>query len=115
MNLTKPFYGIKTSYSSGPVFGGNTNNLYISDNSNINMKSYSKLSSDFRLSSFLLSNPNATATFLAGSYNFIPSEIEVFSTDRKSIRFSFIFVYTKKSLISELFCYEKHRMLAKSL
>ena len=92
MNVTQPMQVITVSYSNGPIFGS-SRDLYISDSSNVNTQSFSNLGMDFQLPSFLLNISNATSpsvstgniifsTFLAGSYNFITSEIEVYSTDR---------------------------------
>ena len=75
MNLNKLLYPIQTSYSSGPIFGIN-NDIYIADRSNININSYSKVSNGFQSPSFLFNSS------LAGTYNFMTTEIEVYSVYR---------------------------------
>ena len=68
--------GIYGSSSYGPAFGGG-HDIKISDNSNANSSSYSNLGHgyDFKL---YASGSNEAKSFLAGSYNFQTTDIEVF-------------------------------------
>ncbi len=103
MNVTQPQNAILASYYNGPTFGINYD-IYITDNSNASIYSFSNLGSSFQLPSFLLNSSNSTnstfnssttgafsnntaSSFLAGSYNFITYEIEIYSTDRNFCHF----------------------------
>jgi len=99
MNVTQPQNAIYASSYSGPVFGASSE-IYISDNSNATINSYSNLGYDYQLPSFLLNLSNFTnsttsttstsgsyvnntlSSFLAGTYNFMTYEIETYSIDR---------------------------------
>ena len=60
----------------GPAFGGG-HDLHISSDSNTNTKSYSKLAHTYQHPNYQCDSAEAKS-FLAGSYNFSTSEIEVF-------------------------------------
>ena len=59
--------------SYGPTFGSGYD-IYIADNANYNQQSYSNFGNSYQSSSGV----RDYRTFLAGSYNFTPTEIEVF-------------------------------------
>ena len=63
--------------SYGPTFGGG-HDLYISSGSNADNSSYSNLGNSYNFTSAIY-GPNQALSFLAGSYNFQTSEIEVFA------------------------------------
>ena len=66
-------YAIDCHPGQGPSFGGG-HDIYIADNANGNRNSYSNLAGYYQV-------PFGTRrrnTLLAGSYNFTPTEIEVF-------------------------------------
>ncbi len=66
------------SYSGhGPTFGGG-HDFYISDNSNTNTDSYSNLGHSYPHPDYA-SGSSEAKSFLAGSYNFRVSEIEVYT------------------------------------
>ena len=61
----------------GPVFGGGAD-LLISNNANLNTASYTNFSRIYQAPpGYTYSAPN-TRALLAGTYYFIPSEVEVF-------------------------------------
>ena len=62
--------------SYGPTYGGGTD-LYISDSSNENNKSFSNLSHSYKHSQYVYGSTEAK-NFLAGTHNFSTDEIEVF-------------------------------------
>ena len=68
-------YSIGCHSSYGPRFGGA--DLYISDNSNANQSSYSNLGHSYKHPTYAYES-NESKNFLAGSFNFKVSEIEVF-------------------------------------
>lgn len=76
-------YSIYCSSHCGPTFGGG-HDLYISDNANTNMSNYSNLGHSYKHSQLVYGTTESN-TFLADSYNFKVSEVEVFSRDRKSV------------------------------
>ena len=103
MNATQPQNAILASYYNGPTFG-NSNDIYIADDSNASINSFSNLGYGFKLPSFILNSSNSTnstfnssttgvfsnntaSSFLAGSYNFMTYEIEIYSTNRKFLHF----------------------------
>jgi len=63
--------------SYGPIFGGG-HNLYISNNSNTNNDSHSNLGNSYSFPDYAYGSEEAKS-FLAGSYKFQVSEIEVYS------------------------------------
>jgi hypothetical protein len=70
-------YGICCSSSYGPVFGGG-HDLLIANNSNINTKSSSDLGHSYTHPDYEYAS-NEAKSFLAGSFNFQVSEIEVYT------------------------------------
>jgi hypothetical protein len=83
--VTEPKRSIGTRETCGPVFGGNVliNNLiksdiYISDNSNLNADSSSNLGNCYTHPNYAVESTEAKS-FLAGSFNFKVSEIEVYT------------------------------------
>ena len=76
MKLTRN-YGICCTSHSGPSFGAG-HDLYIVNNSNTNTMSYSNLGHSFVHPDYAYASKGAVS-FLAGSYNFQVSEIEVYA------------------------------------
>ena len=69
---------------AGPCFGC-ANDIFISDNSNANLNSYTNLGSSFRHPVYTFGSDNAM-TFLSGAfYNFQVAEIEVFLIENLNI------------------------------
>ena len=64
--------GIYNNRDSGPTFGGG-HDLYLCGGANATSNSYSNLNHSYECSSHITAK-----TFLAGSYNFTVSELEVF-------------------------------------
>jgi hypothetical protein len=64
-------YAIYCNPNYGPTFGGG-NDVHISDNANGNQESYSNFGHSYQ------PPPGTADSVLAGSYNFTPTEIEVF-------------------------------------
>ena len=87
MLVTDPQDAIHASY--GPTFGGGHDFYINSDGSS----GYSNLGHSYQLPSFLTYGTLSAQSFLAGSYNFKPIEIEVYSIfiDRKLKFFHFNF------------------------
>ena len=74
------FYGnnsIQCNSSYGPTFGGG-HDIYVSDQANSNSLSYSNLGYNYKHPLYSY-NTNEAKSFLAGSYNFQVSEIEVYA------------------------------------
>lgn len=71
---------IRADSSNGPIFGGGID-LFISDNSNINFKSYSNLGKNYKHPIYSYESYEAK-TFLAGTEYFSILDIEVYVKDR---------------------------------
>jgi len=78
LKILNPNYAIYASPSYGPTFG-NGFDLFIANQSNNNTNSYSNLGSSYQLPVGFTSGTTAVQSFLAGSFNFQPFEIEVYS------------------------------------
>ena len=76
MNISNPSYAIYSNPSYGPTFGYNQD-LYIPDQSNSN-NGYSNLGYSYKIPNFLTYGTEKAQSFLAGSYNFLTTEIEVY-------------------------------------
>ena len=63
--------------SYGPTFGGG-HDLYICNNSNKTKSSYTNLGHSFKSPNFMKYGSNEAKNFLAGTYNFLTTEIVVF-------------------------------------
>jgi len=89
MPVIRPEYAIYTYDSSGPTFGAG-HDFYINSNGS---SGYSNLGQAYQLPSFFTYGKLSAQSFLAGSYNFKPIEIEVYSIfiDRKLKFFHFNF------------------------
>ena len=74
-------YSICCAAACGPSFGGG-HDIFISDNSNTTTQSYSNLGHSFN-TPHLAYDTTEAKSFLAGSYNFQVSEIEVFCVNEK--------------------------------
>jgi hypothetical protein len=77
MKCSQCQYAIYCYNSYGPTFG-HGHDFYISDNSNINTDSYSNLGHSYSHPDYAYGS-NEARSFLAGSYNFQVSEIEVYT------------------------------------
>jgi len=73
-------YGIYCHTSNGPTFGSG-HDLHIADRSNTNTISYSNLRHSYTHPDYAYGSNEATS-FLAGSYNFQVSEIEVYTKQK---------------------------------
>jgi len=76
-----PNNGIRCNDTHGPIFGGQagSSDLVIANNSNKNNESFSNLGHYYTHPEL---NPNEASSFLAGSYNFRVSEIEVYTSKK---------------------------------
>ena len=72
--VKNPTYAIYRDRGYGPTFGGGFS-IHISNNANSNTGSYTRF---YGLYYSLPSGVQNKQTFLAGSYNFTPDEVEVF-------------------------------------
>lgn len=79
IKCTTPQNAIYCDYNYGPFFGYG-GDLYISDNSNTNTSSFSNLGICYKHPLYTQGTQEAK-TFLAGSFNFTTSEIEVFGME----------------------------------
>ena len=70
-------YSIEDSPSYGPAFGGG-HDMYISDFASSNRNSYSNLGYTYSPPSGYTYSSTFARTFLAGTYQFTPGEIETF-------------------------------------
>ena len=79
MKCTKPSGAIYACSEYGPSFGGGFD-LYISNNSNTSGESYSNLAYSYKHPNYAY-NSNEAKSFLAGSYKFLTTEIEVYTKE----------------------------------
>ena len=79
IKCTHPSYAIFTFSEYGPLFGAG-HDLHIYSNSNTSGGSYSNLGDSYNHPSYPFTSPEAKS-FLAGSYNFFTTEIEVYSKE----------------------------------
>ena len=70
-------HAIYTSPGHGPTFGGG-HDLFISNNADRNTASYVNLGYTYRSPSGYSRGSSNTQALLAGSYNFTPTEVEVY-------------------------------------
>jgi hypothetical protein len=76
-NITRPDYAIRSYYNYGPAFG-HGHDIYVSDNSNSNEKSYSNFGYAYQLPKNLTYDTDEAHSYLAGSYYWKTTEIEVY-------------------------------------
>jgi hypothetical protein len=77
-NVTRPDFAIFSYYNAvGPAFGGG-HDIYVGDNSNINGYGYSNFGSSYQLPTNLTYATDEAQSYLAGSYSWQTSEIEVY-------------------------------------
>ena len=83
INCSQPEYAVYSNpYNSyGPTFGKGFD-IYVSDNSDHESNSFSNLGTSYKHPNYTYDSVEAKS-FLAGSYNFKTTEIEVFFKDRK--------------------------------
>ena len=70
-------YSIYTASNYGPTFGGG-HDIYIVDNARFSTSSYSNFGYTYRPPYGYSYRSSKTRSLLAGSYNFKPTEVEVF-------------------------------------
>ena len=75
-------YSIYGGSSDGPIFGGG-NDIRISNHATSNRNSYSNLSNTYSPPSGYSYGRAFAQTFLAGTYNFTPDEVETFYETNK--------------------------------
>ena len=78
-------YAVYDCSSCGPTFGGH--DIYIANYTSSNSNSYTYLGHVYSLPSGYSYESTSTLTFLAGTYQFTPDEVETFyeTTDAKSV------------------------------
>jgi hypothetical protein len=90
-NIRQPMiYSVYTHSTYGPAFGFGLD-LYVADQSNSNMKSYTNFGNTYALDNLTLFNSwnvSIKSTFLTGAYNFQTVEIEVYASN-----FSHLFLF----------------------
>ena len=90
-NIKQPMmHSVYTHPAYGPTFGGG-HDMYVADQSNANMNSYTNFGNTYALNNLTLFNSwNQTikSTFLTGAYNFQTFEIEVYASN-----FSHLFLF----------------------
>jgi hypothetical protein len=77
LNVTNPYYAIYGHYSYGPTFGGG-HDIYVSDYSNTNEYSSSNLGHSYQLPENTTYGSEEAKIYLAGSYTWQTTEIEVY-------------------------------------
>jgi hypothetical protein len=81
MKCVEPYNAIECNTNYGPIFGGSVyghgDDIRIANNSNVNENSHSQLGDSYKHSEYEYKSLEAQ-TFLAGSFEFQVSEIEVF-------------------------------------
>ena len=70
-------YSIENSPSHGPIFGGGSD-IYISNYASSNRNSHTNLGNTYSPPSGYIFGSTFAQTFLAGTYQFTPGEIETF-------------------------------------
>ena len=70
-------YAIVSSSSCGPIFGGG-HDFHISNDSHTNQHSYTNFGHTYQPPAGYVYNTQQTKSLLAGSYDFTPTQIEVF-------------------------------------
>ena len=70
-------YAICSDPSYGPTFGAG-HDLYISNDSHTNQRSYTNFGHTYQPPAGFDDGTQQTQSLLAGSYNFTPTEVEVF-------------------------------------
>jgi hypothetical protein len=76
-NVTQPTYAFYSHSSYGPTFGGG-HDIYVSDSSNTNENSNSNLGRSYQLPKNITYESTEARNYLAGSYRWKTTEIEVF-------------------------------------
>ncbi len=76
-NVTQPSYGIYSYFSYGPTFGGG-HDIYVGDYSNQNGNSYSNFGHSYQLPKNINHGSEEAISYLAGSYTWQTTEIEVY-------------------------------------
>jgi hypothetical protein len=76
-NVTLPEYAIYRNSYYGPTFG-RSHDIYVADNSNTNYNSYSYFGYSYQLPKNINYGSVEAQSYLAGSYNWQTSEIEVY-------------------------------------
>jgi hypothetical protein len=76
-NVTQPTYAIFGYSSYGPTFGGG-HDIYVSDSSNTNENSFSNFGHSYQLPKIITYGSTEARNYLAGSYNWRTTEIEVY-------------------------------------
>ena len=79
MKCTNPTFAIFASNQYGPTFGGGFD-LHICNNSNTSNGSYSNLGHSYNHPNYAY-NSNKAKSFLAGSYYFLTTEIEIYTKE----------------------------------
>jgi hypothetical protein len=78
-NVTQPNFAICNSGYYGPTLGGSyDHDIYVSDYSNTNENSYSNLGYSYQLPKNITKGSRNAQSYLAGSYNWKTTEIEVY-------------------------------------
>ena len=75
LNVTQPEYAVYNYYSFGPIFG---DSIHVYDDSNQNNDSFSKLGFNYQLPNNINYESEEAQNYLAGSYNWQSTEIEVY-------------------------------------
>jgi hypothetical protein len=76
-NVRQPTYAFYSHSSYGPTFGGG-HDIYVSDSSNTNENSNSNLGRSYQLPKNITYESTEARNYLAGSYRWKTTEIEVF-------------------------------------
>jgi hypothetical protein len=76
-NITQPNYAKRSYYNYGPTFG-HGHDIYVSDYLNSNEKSYNNFGHGYQLPKYLTYDTDEAHSYLAGSYYWKTSEIEVY-------------------------------------
>ena len=105
-NVTQPSYAIYSRSSYGPTFGGG-HDINVRDSSNTNENSYSNFGYSYQLPKNITYGSTEAKSYLAGSYNWKTTEIEVYQVT-PYIPYSVTFLhngclfvfYSKKLLIN---------------
>ena len=87
VNISRRGVAAWNNRSTGPIFG--LNDLYIGDHANSGLHSFSDLGHGYQfpgnLSTQYLTSSSEARNILAGSYYFIPDDIEVFSYEGEGL------------------------------
>lgn len=112
VKLSQRDVAASSNRSTGPIFG--LNDLHIGDNANVGLHSFSDLGHGYQFTTYSASSVEAR-NFLAGSYYFIPDDIEVFNYEGEHCLLKSMFWILTSPQMAELCALSVHDFFLSSL